>query len=96
MHIFDDANVIDTDYGDAKITPEMGDNYLRVENMLLRGSTLVKGWVSRCKCDWDGNPIGITNSNPILDTCSYIKDFHDGDQTKLTANMILVPLLYSV
>jgi hypothetical protein len=36
----------------------------------------------------DDSPIGRANDNPILDTRSYIVDFDDGDQTKLTANMI--------
>ncbi len=35
-----------------------------------------------------GNPVGLANSNPILDTRTYIINFDDGDQTKLTANLI--------
>jgi hypothetical protein len=31
---FNDAHIIDPDYGDAEITPEMGDNYLTAELML--------------------------------------------------------------
>ncbi len=49
---------------------------------------LVKGRVTVRKCDWDGNPIGHANDNPIFDTRSYIVDFDDGDQTELTVNMI--------
>ena len=85
---FDDSDPIDPDYGDAEITPEMGDNYLGAEIMLPRGGTLVKGRVAARKRDRDGNPIGLANSNPILDTRSYIVHFDDGDQTELTANMI--------
>jgi len=86
---FDDTNVIDLDYGDAKIMPQMGDNYLSAEIMLPRGGALLaKGRVSTHKCDWDGNPIGLANPNPISDTCTYIVDFDDGDQTELTTNMI--------
>ena len=66
---FDDTHIIDPDYGDAEITPELGDNYLTAEIM-------------------DGNPVGLANSNPLLDTRFYIVDFDDGDQTKLTANLI--------
>ncbi len=44
--------------------------------------------MSARKCDQDGNPIGLANSNPILDTRTYIIDFDDGDQTELTANLI--------
>jgi hypothetical protein len=65
---FDDTNFIDPDYSDAEITPKMGDNYLSAEIMLPRGGTMVKGHVAARKRDWDGNPVGLANSNPILDT----------------------------
>ncbi len=60
--LFDDSDPIDPDYGDAEITPEMGDNYLSAEIMLPRGGTLVKGRVTARKRDRDGNPIGLANS----------------------------------
>ena len=85
---FDDTDPIDPDHGDAEITPEMGDNYLSAEIMLPRGGTMVKGRVATRKRDNAGNPIGLANANPILDTRSYIVHFDDGDQTELTANMI--------
>ena len=50
--------------------------------------TMVKGCVSACKRDRDGNPVGLANSNPLLDTHSYIVDFDNGNQTKLTVNLI--------
>jgi hypothetical protein len=65
---FDDTNVIDPDYGDAEITPEMGDNYLSAELMLPKGGVMVKGCVTAQKCDRDSNPIGLAIDNPILDT----------------------------
>ena len=46
----------------------MGDNYLSAEIMLPREGTMVKGRVSAHKRDQDGNPVGLANSNPILDT----------------------------
>jgi hypothetical protein len=82
------TNPIDPDHGDAEITPEMGDNYFSAKIMLPRGGTMVKGCVAARKRDRDGNPIGLANSNPILDTRSYIVHFDNGDQTELTANMI--------
>ncbi len=85
---FDDTHIIDPDYGDAEITPEMGDNYLTAELMLPRGGAMVKGRVTTCKSDRDSNSVGLANSNPILDTRFYIIDFNNGDQTKLTANLI--------
>jgi hypothetical protein len=89
---FDDTNIIDPDYGDTEITPEMGDNYLTAELMLPRGGTMVKGRVSARKRDRDGNPVGLANSNPILDTRFYIIHFDDGDQTELTTNLIVESL----
>jgi hypothetical protein len=56
--------------------------------MLLKGGVLVKGRMTVRKRDWDGNPVGRANDNPILDTRSCIVNFDDGDQTELTANMI--------
>jgi hypothetical protein len=56
------------DYGDAEIMPEMGDNYLSAKLMLPKGGVMVKGHVSVQKRDQDGNPIGLANDNPILDT----------------------------
>jgi hypothetical protein len=65
---FDDTDPIDPDHGDAEITPEMGDNYLSAKIMLPRGGTMVKGRVATRKRDNAGNPIGLANANPILDT----------------------------
>ena len=65
---FDDIDPIDPDYGDAEITPEMGDNYLSTKIMLPRGKTMVIGRIAVRKRDRDGNPIGLVNPNPILDT----------------------------
>jgi hypothetical protein len=79
---------MDPEYGDAEVTPKIGDNYLSAELMLPKGGVLVKGHVTAHKRDWDGNPVGRANDNLILDTRSYIVDFDYGDQTELTANMI--------
>ncbi len=76
------------EYGDAEVTPKIGDNYLSTELMLPKGGVLVKGRVTAHKCDRDGNPVWHANDNPILDTRSYIVNFDDGDRTELTANMI--------
>ena len=85
---FDDTHIIDPDYGDAEMTLKMGNNYLTTEIMLPRGGTKVKGHVSARNRDRDDNPVGLANSNPLLDTHFYIVNFEDGNQTKLTANLI--------
>jgi hypothetical protein len=85
---YDDTNAMDPEYGDAEVTPEIGDNYLSAELMLPKGGVMVKGRVTACKHDRDGNPVGRAYDNPIPDIRSYIINFDDGDQTELTANMI--------
>jgi hypothetical protein len=92
-HYDDTKDPINSDHGDAEITPEMGDNYLSAKIMLPRGGTMVRGRVAAQKRDQDGNPIGLANSNPILDTRFKVVHFDDGDQTELTANMITESLL---
>jgi len=49
---FDDIDPIDSDYGDAEITPEMGDNNLSAEIMLTRGGTMVKGRAAARQPNW--------------------------------------------
>ncbi len=85
---YDDDYDLDSDHGDLEVTPEMGDNYLNTEISVLQGGTLMKGCITSQKRDKDGNPVGLANANPILDTCEYTFTFHDGDETILNANLI--------
>jgi hypothetical protein len=48
----------------------------------------MKGPVTSRKRDKDGNPVGLANANPILDTHEYTFTFDDGDETMLNANLI--------
>ncbi len=90
---FDDNHIIDPDYGDAEIALKMGDNYITAEIMLPRGGTMVKGCVSARKRDRDGNPVGLASSTQSL-THAHIIDFDNGNQTKLTANLITESLFF--
>ena len=56
--------------------------------MLPRSGTLARGRVTECKCDHEGNFIGRSNTNTILDSLEYEVKFEDGDVTDLTANVI--------
>jgi hypothetical protein len=85
---YDDNHNHDPDHGDLEVTPEMGDNYLNAEIFVLQGGTLMKGRVTSRKRDKDGNPVGLANVNPILDTHEYMFTFNDGDETILNANLI--------
>ncbi len=66
----------------------MGHSYISAEISIPCGGTLVKGRVTSCKRDKDGNPIELANTNPILDTHEYTFTFDDGDETVLNANLI--------
>jgi hypothetical protein len=66
----------------------MGDTYLNTEISVPRGGTLMKGHVTSQKRDKDGNPVGLANTNPIIDTREYTFTFDDGDETVLNANLI--------
>ena len=83
-----DDHDLDPDHGDHEVTPEMGGNYLNAEISVPRGGTLMKGRVTSRKWDKDGNPVGLANANPILDTRKYTFTFNDGDETMLNANLI--------
>jgi hypothetical protein len=85
---YDDDHDLDPDHGDLEVTPEMGDNYLDAEISVLRGGTPSKGRVTAQKRDKDGNPVGLANANPILDTREYTFTLDDGDETMMSANLI--------
>ena len=79
---------LDPDQGDIEVTPEYADNYVGAELLFPRGGALARGRVTGRKQDIDGNPTGVANANPILDTRDYVVTFDDGDVTELTANLI--------
>ena len=49
-------------------TPEAYDEYLTAEVLLPNMGEITKAKVVGRKRDANGNPIGVRNSNPILDT----------------------------
>ncbi len=91
-NLYDNDHDLDSDHSNRKVTPEMGDNYLSVEISIPCGGTLVKGHATSCKRDKDGNPIGLANANPILNTCEYTFTFDNGDETVLNVNLIAVAI----
>jgi hypothetical protein len=50
---------------------------------------MARGQVVRRKRDADGNLIGWSNANPILDSRLYEVEFANGEVAKLTANVIV-------
>jgi hypothetical protein len=48
----------------------------------------MKGRVTSRKRDKDGNPVGLANANPILNTHEYTFTSDDGDETMPNMNLI--------
>jgi hypothetical protein len=69
-------------------TPESYDEYLSAQVVLPVGNELMRGEVLRRRRDWNGRPIGVRNSNPILDTREYEVVFPDGSSQSYAANVI--------
>jgi hypothetical protein len=70
-------------------TPEAYDALIAAELMLPKGDILTSAKVVARKRDADGNPIGIANQNPILDTLIYEVQFPDGHTESYAANIIV-------
>jgi hypothetical protein len=49
---------------------------------------MTAGRVVSCKCDHEGNSVGRSNTNPLLDTRTYYVEFPDGTETEYAANII--------
>jgi hypothetical protein len=72
-------------------TPETYDEYLAAQVLLPLGDSMHSmqmGEVIRRKRDHNGRPMGIRNTNPLLDTREYIVSFPDGTQQSFMANAI--------
>ena len=85
----DDETPMSAAGSDRKLpTPEADDNFVHASVMLPRGSSYARGKVIGRKRDADGNVVGRSNENPILDTREYRVQFDDGEVSELTANVI--------
>ena len=65
-------------------TLEVNENYVNSSVMFPRGNSYARGKVIGRKRDADGNAVGRTNYNPILDTREYFVEFDDGYVSELT------------
>jgi hypothetical protein len=81
---------------DEYYSPEAFDQYLSVNVLLDRGGDTMLGTVKQRKRDSDGNPVGRSNTNPLLDTREYEVEFPDGSIDVLTANAIAESLYSQV
>jgi hypothetical protein len=77
-------------------TPEQYDEYVGSEVLLPVGSELLRGVVKKRHHDLNGNPYGLRNSNPILDTRSYDVQLPDGSIGTYGANILAENIMSSV
>jgi hypothetical protein len=87
VHVPYDEDVVmpeDDDYPDE----DTFDQYLSAQVLLPCSDTYEKATVKSRKCDNEGNLIGKSNSNPILDTRIYNVQFQDGTVSEYSTNVI--------
>ena len=70
------------------MTAEAFDKYISARVCIPRGNDKAYGTVVRRTRDSDGNLIGKSNDNPLLDTALYDVRFPGGDTEAYTANII--------
>ena len=92
----------DVDDGRLQGTTEPDDinaqNYVNMEIGLRRGQEgeLQRAIVRRRLIDAEGNPIGVANSNQLIDTRQYEVEYEDGGTEILSANLLAENLLAQV
>jgi len=74
--------------------PETFDQYISAQVILPSQDGQLLGTVTSRKRDLQGNPVGVSNKNPILDTRIYEVTFPDGHTAEFSANVI-AECLYS-
>ena len=73
---------------EPEVTPEWGDQYVNTEILLPREGRMARGQVVCQKHDADGNLLGRSNHNPVLDTLLYAVELPREEITELAANII--------
>jgi hypothetical protein len=79
-------------------TPDSFDGYLNMEVGMPRGEDgeIEHAIVKRRAIDQLGEPIGVSNANPMLDTRQYDVEYLDGTIETVTANLIAENILAQV
>ena len=86
---YEDPTTSTTPLDDAdSMDHEAFDRYLTARVLIPRGDALEQGIVKQRKRDNDGNLIGRSHSNPLLDTSIYDVEFTDGSIESFSANII--------
>ena len=66
------------------------DDYINAEEGLPRGEDgqVVHAIVKKREVNYDGNPVGAVNNNPLMDSRMHEAEFIDGTREALLANII--------
>jgi hypothetical protein len=96
--VIDDAQLKHADELYAKETDVLSDPYVGMEMAMTRGAEgeLLHATVRKRVRDEDGTPIGVSHSNPLLDSRKYEVEYIDGHVEELTANLIAENLIAQV
>ena len=97
MYLYDATLNTDKENGENKYqqpevddyTPEGYDELISAEVLIPKGDQSVLGTVIGRKRDSEGNPVGIRNANPILDTREYDVMLPDGSTVAYDVNTIV-------
>jgi hypothetical protein len=81
---------------DEYYSPDAYDQYLTASVLMDRGGEAMLGTVKNRKRDSEGNTVGRSNMNLLLDTRDYEIEFPDGSIDVLTANAIAESLYSQV
>ena len=84
----DDGVIGHAKQAEEEPTPISFDNYIGTEVTLPRGDEMVSGIMKSRVKDHEGDPIGVANQNPILDTSVYEVEFTNGGRVELGTNII--------
>ena len=71
-----------------EVTAEEYDEYIGAEVLMPSGDGHMKAVVKRRTHNDDGKPVGLKNSNPILDTREYHLEYEDGSTQVYAANLV--------
>ena len=83
----DGKDIVDTPERDD-VDEDAYDAYLKAEVLLPLRGEMKTGRVTRRKRDSDGNVIGRSHQQPILDTREYVVEFPDGTEEAYAANIL--------
>jgi hypothetical protein len=96
--VIDDARLEHADEQYTQGTEVTSDPYVGMEMALSRGSDgeLLHATVRKRVRDQDGIPVGVSHTNPLLDSRKYEVEYVDGHVEELTANLIAENLIAQV